>query len=136
MVRAARASNRAVALSLARASLSAILATVGEENERPKSDAPPRWAADEPTAMWDEASLKKEGYEGLAEAPAEPAKGPATAPDVGGEDRRSVLAPETGTASANAAPGPVESGGLSWPATLAIATLVAIFVYFAVRMLR
>jgi hypothetical protein len=96
-----------------------------------------RWAADEPTAMWDDKALRDEGYPGVADAaPGIAPSGPATGPDVGGHERANVVS--KGGAQQGGAPAPAlaAGGGLSWPLTIAIATLVAVVVYFAVRMLR
>ncbi|WP_053235442.1 hypothetical protein [Sandaracinus amylolyticus] len=102
----------------------------GEGSATQSSEAP-RWAADEPTAMWDEGSLRDRGFDDVAQAPS-PTTGPATAPGVGGDDRATVHSVPS------AAPRPVApppAGGLSWPMTVAIATIVAVVVYFAVRLL-
>lgn len=106
-----------------------------------ESRGAPRWAADEPTAMWDESALRDQGFADAAEA-ARAASGPATAPRVGGDDRATVQAP---TMPAPTLPAPTmqatprasapSGGGLSWPLTIAIACVVAVVVYFAVRLL-
>lgn len=108
------------------------------ESPATSSSEGPRWAADEPTAMWDDRALRDEGYANVADAaPGVVASGPATGPDVGGHERANVVSQREPTAAPSpAAARPGAGGGLSWPVTLAIATLVAVVVYFAVRMFR
>lgn len=104
------------------------IVTDGEEREgagAPAAGGGPRWAADEPTAMWDEDALRREGLD-PALAPERPA---ATKPDVRGPEPAKV---EAGAGAASGAP----TAGLSWLATFTLAALVAAVVYVVVRMLR
>lgn len=100
----------------------------------------PRWAADEPTAMWDDSLLKESGYDALAEHRAEQPRaetGPATRRDVGGDLGGSVSVSRdlTGGHPAQRGPGP-RRGWLTWAATLALAIALGGVAYFLVRALR
>ena len=75
--------------------------------DEPKKKDAPRWAADEPTAMWDGSSLEEQGLDASKKPAAPPAQ---TAPP--------------------------QRAGLSWPLTIGIAIAVAFAVYFVVRALR
>lgn len=99
---------------------------------------PPRWAADEPTAVWDESLMADEGYSELAEdreANPREATGPATTKNVGGEDGRRVKVSPDATGGHAAQP-EGETGGVSWVITIAIALGLAVAVFLLVRYLR
>jgi hypothetical protein len=85
--------------------------------------------------MWGDGQLREEGYSGIADAPGRAPTAPATGPDVGGAERASVVS-HSGPAPATIATQPARRGGMSWPTTIAIATCVAVIVYFVVRALR
>ena len=109
-----------------------------EDEEGPE---PPRWAADEPTAMWDESSLKEAGYEKLAEHRAVAPRGesgPATRREVGGDAGDRVEVSRELTGGHRAQPGPSKSAGssISWVLTIGIAVALGVAVYFLVRFLR
>jgi len=76
-------------------------------------------AADAPTAVWDEESLRAAGVEMPAQEEAKQGTAPPqieTVSDTGGMGRR--------------------AGGLSWPLTIALAVGLGLAVYFLVRFLR
>lgn len=112
--------------------------------EQDDKDDPARWAADEPTAMWDEASMKDAGFKDLAKHRAEKPRaetGPATERGVKGElaTKVNVSAELTGGHKAQpAAPAPSSpsSSVLSWVITGVLAIGLATAAYFAVRYLR
>ena len=91
----------------------------------------PRWAADEPTAMWDESSLRDAGYDEVAKKKVVETA-PATAPDVRGQDAANVHASSAGNVSAR----PPAPAGISWALTFLVAGVVGVAVYFLVRLLR
>ena len=81
---------------------------MSQGDDRKTKDAP-RWAADEPTAMWDGSSIDvANAPKSTEKAATEPAPAPPAAP----------------------------RSGLSWPLTIAVAVAVAVAVYFVVRALR
>ena len=103
-------------------------------------DDPSRWAADEPTAMWDEASMSEAGYKDLAKHRVERPRaetGPATERGVKGElaSKVNVSSELTGGHAAQPAAAP-SSNVLSWVITGVLAIGLAVAAYFAVRFLR
>jgi len=95
-------------------------------------------AADDPTAVWDEDSLRAAGLEELAKGKAESDRpAPATGRGVKGEDDSSIIVTQKGTAGepSRQAAGP-KSAALSWAITIALAAGLGLAVYFLVRMLR
>ena len=114
-------------------------------------DANQRWddsgsfktAADDPTAMWNEAALRAAGLTDIvgSNKPDSVPAPAATAPDVRGEDRARVVVARAGTPRPGApapvpAPAEEEGGGMSWGLTLGLAVGLAVGVYFLVRFLR
>ncbi|MGF1467336.1 MAG: hypothetical protein ACFCGT_14515 [Sandaracinaceae bacterium] len=97
-------------------------------DDKPK--AVPRYAADEPTAMWDDESLRHEGYGDLAD---HHAQAPAAAPTAATHPDPSRPTPVqlTGTG-----PSLRPRRGLSWTATVALALVLGTAVFFLVRLLR
>ena len=100
-----------------------------------------RWAADEPTAMWDESLLEQEGFNALlkdrAQNPREET-GPATGQQVGGKSRSEsveISTDATGGHKAVSAP-KKRPGGLSWALTFGLAIALGGVVYLLVRLLR
>jgi hypothetical protein len=105
---------------------------------KPATDAgkESRYAADDPTDVWDEQSLREKGFDALADAKPSAAKGPATAPRPEQAAAKVVVSPQP-VPPAAPAPAPSAAGGvLSWPMTIGIAIAVAIAVYVVVRLLR
>ncbi|HEY8428192.1 MAG TPA: hypothetical protein VIL20_07450 [Sandaracinaceae bacterium] len=111
---------------------------------KPQGDNPeaPRWAADEPTAMWDDSLLADAGYADLAKHRAEQPRtetGPATERGVKGDvDEKVAVSSElTGGHAALPAPrAPKGGGALSWVLTVLVAIGVGVAAYFVVRWLR
>ena len=105
--------------------------------------APAQWAAEEPTAMWDESAMRGQGYDALAkdreDKPRE-ATGPATEREVRGDVKQGVEVSRalTGThGKLDRAPAPApKASALSWVITLGIAIALGVGVFFVVRMLR
>ncbi len=100
-----------------------------------------RWAADEPTAMWDESLLEQEGFNALVkDRAANPREetGPATIQQVGGKSRsQSVEISSEATGGHKAVSAPKKRpGGLSWALTFGIAIALGGVVYLLVRLLR
>ncbi len=100
-----------------------------------------RWAADEPTAMWDESMMRDAGFDELAqhrEVQPRSETGPATGREVGGDVKAKVgvSAELTGGHRAVPAPEPSKGNGLSWIVTGLLAVLFGVAAYFAVRFLR
>lgn len=103
-------------------------------------------AADDPTAVWDEAAMREAGLGELADKPPPAAEtAPATKPGVKGEDRSSVVvsvAPQGRTSLGPAlrpsiAPVPKKKGGgLTWPVTFVLAAFLFAAVFALVRFLR
>src|SRR5690606_19426750 len=77
-------------------------------------------AADDPTAVWDEAALQAAGVE-----PRSQSLGPATRPDVGGAVTTNVQVRSPGARAR--AP---RARGISWPATLGLALAIGALVFF------
>ncbi|HJK92771.1 MAG TPA: hypothetical protein RMH85_00945 [Polyangiaceae bacterium LLY-WYZ-15_(1-7)] len=91
-------------------------------------------AADEPTAMWDEAALAKLGLDKDGN-PSDPP--PATAASPKGESSVQVDLPQVAHDPGKAPGGGAKKGsGLSWAVTIALAIGLGVGVYFVVRMLR
>lgn len=84
-------------------------------------------AADDPTAVWDEDSLKRAGFDEVVKRAQAQAAGSAATPD-----------PPPATPSGRHAPvtAPAPRGGLSWTVTLVLAVAVGLIVYVAVRLFR
>ncbi|MBX3273040.1 MAG: hypothetical protein KF729_22445 [Sandaracinaceae bacterium] len=101
-----------------------------------------RWAAEEPTAMWDESFLEREGFDALLkDRAANPREetGPATVEGAGGKSRTGsveISSEVTGGHPAVSAPRKRRSGGLSWALTLVVAITLGFAVYALVRLLR
>jgi hypothetical protein len=98
----------------------------------------PRWAADEPTAMWDDSVLEDAGYDRLAshreEKPRE-ATGPATRREVGGDLAQGIhvsKATSPGTAPVPSRKNPA----IGWILTAVVAVLLGGGVYALIRFLR
>lgn len=112
---------------------------VVSEDERDEPSAP-RWAADEPTAMWDDSLLKESGYDALAEhRAAEPRAetGPATQREVKGDVAGKVTVSGELTGGHPAQPAPAaRPPWISWVVTLALAVLLGGVAYFVVRLIR
>lgn len=111
-----------------------------DEKEPGGGPESPRWAADEPTAMWDESSLKDAGYDQLAEHREKTPRaesGPATGRGVGGDREQGVYVSRelTGGHAAQGAPKAVTSG-ISWALTVGIAIALGVAVYFLITFLR
>lgn len=104
----------------------------------PDEDDDFRSAADDPTAMWDDAALKEAGLDELAgRTDARDAAGPATSYGVRGDRRNSVeIGDREGAGSSRGAAPKARGGGLSWPVTVILALALGVAVYFLVRMLR
>jgi hypothetical protein len=113
---------------------------VSTDKDKSDDDDAPRWAADEPTAMWDDSMMREAGYEAVANAPPRPEAGPATDRGVKGEDKRAVHVSAELTGGHKAiAPTPAaapKSSGTSWVITLALAIGLGVAAYFVVRFLR
>lgn len=111
------------------------------EGEDVSSGEAMRWAAEEPTAMWDESMLHDEGFDALvndrASNPREET-GPATTQGVGGADasKVKVSASATGGHPAVAGKRTKKQGGLSWTLTIVLAIGLAFAVYVLVSYLR
>lgn len=94
---------------------------------------------EEVTAVWDEDAARQHGFEIAPKT-----VGPATVPDVKGDDRSSVVVSRdvTGRHAAQPAKPPAPTaaggpgGGLSWPVAIALALGVGVAVFFIVRLLR
>jgi hypothetical protein len=108
-----------------------------EEDHAPGA---PRWAAEEPTAMWSDHALRDQGYEDLAEhRKVEPRQetGPATRLDVGGTaNSRVELGSELTGGHPALKPRRARKGGVSWAVTIALAVGLSVTVFFLVRFLR
>lgn len=107
-------------------------------------------AADEPTAMWDEASLREAGFGQVAAAP-EPTETSANPEAAGGSPAGPSIVIEN-MPGAEAAirpvgtpvrvspvavvPRPKQPKGLSWPLTIGLAFALGLLVYLVVRFLR
>jgi hypothetical protein len=103
----------------------------------PDEDDDFRSAADDPTAMWDDAALKEAGLDELAgRTDARDAAGPATSYGVRGDRRNSVELGDREDARSSRGAAPKARGGLSWPVTVILALALGVAVYFLVRMLR
>lgn len=110
--------------------------------------------ADEPTAMWDEASLREAGFNSVAQleqqsdatpgAPANPGAAPEApkGPSIlveGMPDASEVIRTPAGTIRPTAGTRAVPkrpSSGLSWPVTVGLAIALGGLVYLVVRLLR
>ena len=103
----------------------------------PDEDDDFRSAADDPTAMWDDAALKKAGLDELAgRTDTRDAAGPATSYGVRGDRRHSVVVDGPEKQGARRAGPLARAGGLSWPVTVILALALGVAVYFLVRMFR
>lgn len=122
-------------------SASAVSTDDDDEGSGTDSEEGMRWAADEPTAMWDESLLEQEGFDALVkDRSANPREetGPATIQKTGGRSSTGsieVSADATGGHKAVAAP-KRRASGLSWALTFGIAIALGAAVYFIVRFLR
>ncbi len=103
----------------------------------------PRWAADEPTAMWDESAMADSGYQDLAKDRTEKPRnetGPATGREVKGDVAAKVAVSAELTGGHKAAPATPpsspRSGALSWVITVVLAVALGGAAYFLVRLLR
>jgi hypothetical protein len=110
-------------------------------DEHDDDPASPRWAADEPTAMWDDSLMRDAGYTDLAKDRSEKPRGesgPATERGVGGDEAARVrVSPElTGGHPAVSAPPAKKPPGLSWVITVVLAVGLGVAVYVAIRLLR
>lgn len=100
-----------------------------------------RWAADEPTAMWDESLLQQEGFDALVKDRASNPReetGPATLQKVGGTSAAGSIevSPDaTGGHAAVTARRP-KGRGMSWALTFGLAIGLGFGVYLLVRFLR
>jgi hypothetical protein len=107
------------------------------EGDTRKDEPPPdsgvlRSAADEPTAMWDEEALRREGFEALIRAPSSSNGSlPASVRSEGVEDP----AKAHGQPPATTPPSPAPGKGLTWPVTITLAIAVAIVTFVVVRLL-
>lgn len=112
--------------------------SAGGADDEGSPDAP-RWAADEPTAMWDDSILKDAGYDQLAshreEKPRE-ATGPATKREVGGDLGQGIHVSREAGAAPAAAPAAPRSSALGWILTGVLAILLGGGVYVLIRFLR
>ncbi len=98
-----------------------------------------RWAADEPTAMWDESVMRDAGYEELAKHRAEKPRaesGPATERGVKGDVAKKIAVSSELTGSHAASPAKPASRAMSWVVTVVLAVGLAVVAYFTVRALR
>lgn len=105
-------------------------------------------AADEPTAMWDEASLREAGFNQVAQMePTESRTNPAPeAQQPGGPSIVIDNMPDASAAmriqgtpvraSPVIVPAKKRSSGLSWPLTIGLAAALGTFVYLIVRFLK
>lgn len=111
-----------------------------QDDEGESSGGAPRWAADEPTAMWDDSALEGAGYDQLAKdraARPRAATGPATEREVRGEDRSAVKVSSELTGAQRLQPAASnEKRSLSWAITIACALALGVAVYLVVRLLR
>lgn len=111
-----------------------------QDDEGESAGGAPRWAADEPTAMWDDSALEGAGYDQLAKDRAARPRaetGPATGRDVRGEDRAAVKVSSELTGAQRLEPvAPSEKRSLSWTITIGLAIALGVVVYLAVRLLR
>ncbi len=103
-------------------------------------DEAPRWAADEPTAVWNDSMMRDAGFDALAKVP-QVESGPATSREVRGDDKSAVhvSAELTGGHEAVVAPAAAsssKSGATSWIITFVLAVGLGLAAYFVVRLLR
>lgn len=100
----------------------------------------PRWAADEPTAMWDDSVMAESGYQDLAKDRSEKPRAesaPATDRGVKGEDRSKVTVSGELTGGHAALPAAAPQRSVtSWILTALLAVALGAAAYFAVRFLR
>ena len=112
---------------------------MADDPKKPGTE-PAKWAAEEPTAMWDESSMRDQGYDALAkdrEAKPRQASGPATEQGVRGEvkERVEVSRALTGNhAAVKRQAAPQKSGAMSWVITFAVALVLGVGVFFLLRM--
>ena len=96
-------------------------------------------AADEPTAVWDEQSLRAAGLSDLlGPRPSEPPPPPATPATIPSDpsimvDRQLSGEPPRPDGSPAS---PATEGSFGWPATLAIAVVLGAIVYVLIRLAR
>jgi hypothetical protein len=117
---------------------------VSDKNDELEGNESGRWAADEPTAMWDDSALNDAGFAELMkdrqERPRE-ATGPATNRAAGGSSEAGKIE-VTGTHPQPSAPRPASApqrsgpSALSWALTVALAIGIGVVVFFVVRALR
>lgn len=102
----------------------------------------PRWAADEPTAMWNESMMADSGYQDLANDRAEKPRvetGPATGREVKGDVAAKVAVSAELTGGHKAVPPAAPAApraALSWVITVVLAVALGGAAYFLVRLLR
>ena len=116
---------------------------MSDDDEELDEPGAPRWAADEPTAMWSDTDLLDSGYQQLAEhrvAQPRAETGPATGREVGGALAEGVQVSRelTGAHPTQPRPAPAKasSGLLSWVLTFGLAIGLGVGVYLLVRLLR
>ncbi|MCC7536303.1 MAG: hypothetical protein IT379_08825 [Deltaproteobacteria bacterium] len=106
-------------------------------------------AADEPTAMWDEASLREAGFNQVAAMETREARTNPVVPEAPTVGPSIVIdhMPDAATAARNPGtpvrPSPIivpakkrPTQGLSWPLTIGLAAALGTFVYLIVRFLK
>lgn len=98
-------------------------------------------AADEPTAVWDEKSLRAAGLTDLlGPRPSEPPPPPATAPGSAVPSDPSIVVERLDVPQQQEGPSrpsaPVAEAGFGWPATVAIAVALGAIVYALIRFIR
>jgi hypothetical protein len=112
---------------------------VSDEPKKPATE-PAKWAAEEPTAMWDESSMREQGYDALAkdrEAKPRQETGPATELGVRGQVKEGVEVSRALTGNHAAVKRPQakpQSSALSWVITFAVALVLGVGVFFLLRM--
>ena len=97
-----------------------------------------RWAADEPTAMWDDSEMKAGGYDALAEdrqAKPRGETGPATGRSAGGMDDSSIQLSRGPVVQRAAAAAPRKPGGISWVLTILLSLGLGVGVFILIRAL-
>jgi len=113
--------------------------TPQEPGDELSSDEAMRWAAEEPTAMWDSSALETEGFDQLIEdrkARPREATGPATTQGVGGSAALAATSVTRSEAGVSKPAARRRSGGLSWVLTFAVAIGLGLLVYFLASALR
>ena len=94
-------------------------------------------AADEPTAVWDEQSLRAAGLSDLlAPRPSEPPPPPATPATVSSDPSIMVDRRLSGEPADGGNETPATEGSFGWPATMAIAVVLGAIVYVLIRLAR